>query len=143
VQRIPDGYSARVSFVVSKEMTVDFDELGPGPDLYATYWMAKHMEEAGRKIILPFLEEHEDGVGRSVNVTHLAPAAPGTPVNVDARYERTVGNSVFAACTATTEYGTLLGQGTTEQVVLPRARIEALLEAAGPAAGTGQSPSRS
>ena len=123
-------------------MTVDFDELGPSPDLYATYSMAKHMEEAGRKILLPFLDEHEDGVGRVVSVTHLAPAAPGTRVHVDARYERTEGNRIYAVCTATTESGNLLGQGKTEQVVLPRARIEALLENAR-RAGTGQSPSRS
>jgi fluoroacetyl-CoA thioesterase len=129
--------------VVSKEMTVDFDELGPGPDLYATYWMAKHMEEAGRKIILPFFDEDEDGVGRAVSVTHLAPAAPGTRIHVDARYERTEGNRVFAACTATTESGELLGSGTTEQVVLPKARIEAMLETAERAAEQGQSPRRS
>lgn len=143
MQRIPDGYSARVTFVISKEMTVDFEELGPGPDLYATYWMAKHMEEAGRKIILPFLDEHEDGVGRSVGVTHLAPAAPGTRVHVDARYERSEGNRIFAACTATAVSGELLGRGTTEQVVLPKSRIEEMIAAAEGRAGDTQSPSRS
>jgi fluoroacetyl-CoA thioesterase len=147
VQSIPDGYSARVSFVVSLEMTVDFDELGPGPDLYATYWMAKHMEEAGRKIILPFLDDGEDGVGRAVSVTHLAPAAPGTLVHVDARFERTESNRVFASQTATTASGKLLGEGTTEQVVLPKSRLEEMLRVAARRVGAdldaGQSPNRS
>lgn len=137
MQRIPDGYSARVSFVVSEEMTVDFDELGPGPALYATYWMAKHMEEAGRKIILPFLDEHEDGVGFSVSVTHLAPAAPGTRINVDARHERTEGNRVFAVLTARTESGEVLGEGATEQVILPKARVEEMSVAAARRTGGG------
>jgi fluoroacetyl-CoA thioesterase len=135
VQSIPDGYSARVSFVVSQEMTVDFDELGPGPDLYATYWMAKHMEEAGRKIILPFLDEGEDGVGRSVSVTHLAPAAPGTLVHVDARLERTEGNRVFASQTATSASGKVLGEGATEQVVLLKSRVEEMCRDAAGRAG--------
>jgi fluoroacetyl-CoA thioesterase len=147
VQSIPDGYSARVSFVVSQEMTVDFDELGPGPDLYATYWMAKHMEEAGRKIILPFFDDGEDGVGRSVSVTHLAPAAPGTLVHVDARLERTEGNRVFASQTATTASGKLLGEGTTEQVVLLKSKVEEMCRDAAARAGSdsdaGQSPNRS
>jgi fluoroacetyl-CoA thioesterase len=147
VQSIPDGYSARVSFVVSQVMTVDFDELGPGPDLYATYWMAKHMEEAGRKIILPFLDDDEDGVGRAVSVTHLAPAAPGTLVHVDARLERTEGNRVFASQTATTASGKLLGEGTTEQVVLAKSRVEEMCRDAAGRAGVGpdaaQSPDRS
>jgi predicted thioesterase len=136
-----------VSFVVSQEMTVHFDELGPGPDLYATYWMAKHMEEAGRKIILPFLDEGEDGVGRSVSVTHLAPAAPGTLVHVDARLERTDGNRVFASQTATSASGKLLGEGTTEQVVLAKSRVEEMCRDAAGRAGvqseTGRSPNRS
>jgi fluoroacetyl-CoA thioesterase len=141
VQRIPDGYSARVSFVVSDEMTVNFDELGPGPDLYATYWMAKHMEEAGRKIILPFLDEHEDGVGRGVSVTHLAPAAPGTMIHVDAQLQRVEGNRVFASITARTESGELLGEGSTEQVVLAKARIDEMSdEAARRALGTPRPP---
>jgi fluoroacetyl-CoA thioesterase len=143
VQSIPDGHSARVSFVVSQEMTVDFDELGPGPDLYATYWMAKHMEEAGRKIILPFLDDDEDGVGRAVSVTHLAPAAPGTLVHVDARLERTEGNRVFASQTATTASGKLIGEGTTEQVVIAKSRVEEMCRDAAGRAGVGPDAGRS
>jgi fluoroacetyl-CoA thioesterase len=143
VQSIPDGHSARVSFVVSQEMTVDFDELGPGPDLYATYWMAKHMEEAGRKIILPFLDDDEDGVGRAVSVTHLAPAAPGTLVHVDARLERTEGNRVFASQTATTASGKLIGEGTTEQVVIAKSRVEEMRHDAAGRAGVGPDAGRS
>ncbi len=74
---IPDGYEARVSVVVTEAMTVDFEELGRIHPLYATYWLCKHMEEAGRKIIIPFLEDGEDGIGSAVSARHLAPAVAG------------------------------------------------------------------
>lgn len=74
---IPDGYEAVFETVVTPEMTVNFEELGPVHPVYATYWMAKHMELAGRKIILPFLEEGEEGIGSYVEVRHLASASRG------------------------------------------------------------------
>ena len=48
---IPEGYEAVFETVVTPEMTVRFEELGPVHPVYATYWMVKHMELAGRKII--------------------------------------------------------------------------------------------
>jgi fluoroacetyl-CoA thioesterase len=79
---IPLGYQASFETVVTDEMTVDFEhpddpQLGKLHPVYATYWMAKHMELAGRKIILPFLEEGEEGIGTKVSVDHLASALPG------------------------------------------------------------------
>lgn len=74
---IPEGYEAVFETVVTPEMTVHFEELGPVHPVYATYWMVKHMELAGRKIILPFLEEGEEGIGSYVEVRHLASALPG------------------------------------------------------------------
>ena len=121
---IPDGFEAVLTVQVTKEMTVDFGELGRVHPVYATYWMAKHMEEAGRKIILDFLEEGEEGIGTAVSVEHLGPALPGMRLEVIARHERTEGNRVFAACSARTELGDLIGTGHTEQAILPRAVVE-------------------
>ena len=78
---IPEGYTATHTLTVTEAMTVDFElpepELGKLHPVYATYWLAKHMELVSRKIILPFLEPHEAGIGFSVAVTHLASALPG------------------------------------------------------------------
>jgi predicted thioesterase len=125
---IPLGYQASFETVVTDEMTVDFEhpddpQLGKLHPVYATDWMAKHMELAGRKIILPFLEEGEEGIGTKVSVDHLASALPGMKVHIVAEHVRTEGNRVHVRCNAWNELGDLIGQGHTEQVILPRARL--------------------
>lgn len=125
---IPPGYEAVFETVVTPEMTVEFEELGPVHPVYATYWMVKHMELAGRKIILPFLEEGEEGIGSYVEARHLASALVGMRVRVVAVHERTEGNRVYARCLAYNELGDLIGEGKTEQVILPKGRLEALFQ---------------
>jgi len=125
---IPPGYQATFETVVTDEMTVDFEhpddpQLGKLHPVYATYWMAKHMELAGRKIILPFLEEGEEGIGTKVSVDHLASALPGMKVRIVAEHVHTEGNRVHVRCNAWNELGDLIGQGHTEQVILPRAKL--------------------
>jgi fluoroacetyl-CoA thioesterase len=122
---IPEGYEDSVGVVVTDEMTVEFGELGRVHPVYATYWLAKHMEEAGRKIILPFLEAGEEGVGSAVSVRHRAPALVGMRVEVVARHVATEGTKVLADCRAHNELGELIATGSTEQVVLPASAVEA------------------
>lgn len=130
---IPPGYQASFETTVTEEMTVDFEhpddpQLGKLHPVYATYWMAKHMELAGRKIILPFLEEGEEGIGSKVSVDHLASALPGMKVRIVAEHLRTEGNRVHAQCTAWNELGDRIGVGYTEQVILPRAKLLRIFE---------------
>ena len=125
---IPQGFEQKLSVVVTEEMTVNFEELGKLHPVYATYWMAKHMEEAGRKIILPFLEEGEEGIGSGVSVSHLGSALPGMRVDVVAVHERTEKNRVYVRCTASNQLGDVIGTGSTEQVILPAARVAQLFE---------------
>ena len=77
MRSIPIGRTAIFELVVTPEMTVDFEELGPLHPVYATYWMAKHLELVGRKVLLPYLDPEDEGIGYGVTVRHLAPAAPG------------------------------------------------------------------
>ena len=79
---IPVGESAVLDVVVTPELTVHFEELGPVHPVYATYNMAKHFEEAGRKLLLRHLDPDEEGLGRSVAVEHLAPSWVGDHVQV-------------------------------------------------------------
>ena len=132
----PAGHEAVLEIIVSDDMTVRFDELGEVHPVYATYWMAKHIEEASRKIILPFLEAHEDGIGVAVSVRHLAPAPVGTRLRVVARHERTEprgpGSRVHALCEVGDGSGRLIGRGSTEQAVLPRSEIKARFASSNP-----------
>ena len=125
---IPAGFTQSLEVTVTAEMTVQFAELGDVHPVYATYWLARHFEEAGRKIILPFLEPGEGGIGSEVQVTHTASALPGMRVTVSAVFDRVEGRRVSCRLGAVNELGDEIGHGTTTQVILPQARIDANFE---------------
>jgi predicted thioesterase len=142
VRPVPDGATAELEVVVTAPMTVDFDELGPVHPVYATYAMAKHFEEAGRKLLLPYLEPGEAAIGTAVSVEHLAPAWVGDRVRVTARCTGVAGGRVTCVLTAVDSAGRALGRGTTGQAVLPESVVEARVgeaarRARGPASSTG------
>lgn len=118
------GTAAEVVLTVTDAMTVHFDELGTTHPVYATWMMIKHMEEAGRKVILPFLDAGEDAVGYAVEVVHLAPTAVGTRVRARAVLERVEGRRIHCRVEAYNEREKI-GEGRTVQVVLMRKRLEA------------------
>lgn len=122
---IPAGFTQTLTVLVTPEMTVQFHELGDVHPVYATYWLARHFEEAGRKIILPFLEPGEGGIGTEVEVTHTASALPGMQVTVTATLERQEGRRVHVRLTCVSELGDAVGHGRTTQVILPQSRIDA------------------
>ena len=124
---IPEGHTATHEIIVTDGMTVDFEQddprLGKLHPVYATYWLVKHMELVSRKIILPFLDADEEGVGFEVSVTHLASALPGMTVRISAEHLKTEGNRIYARCEAVSELGDLVGTGTTTQVWMKRERL--------------------
>lgn len=128
MKAIPDGYEATFEVTVSEAMTVDFEQtdprLGRLHPVYATYWLARHAELVSRKVILPFLEPGEEGIGHEVSIRHLASALPGMRVRLTARFVRREGSRVYAEVRAVSELGDVLGEGATTQVVLPRAKLE-------------------
>lgn len=125
---IPPGFTQTLSVTVTDEMTVNFGELGAVHPVYATYWLARHFEEAGRKIILPFLEEGEGGIGTEVEVIHMASALPGMTVTVTATFERLEGRRILCRMRAVSELGDEIGHGTTGQMALPQEKIDAGFE---------------
>lgn len=129
MRAIPAGFTQTLTVTVTDDMTVEFGELGRVHPVYATYWMARHFEEAGRKIILPFLEGEEGGIGSEVQVAHTASALPGMTVTITATFDRQEGRRIYTALRAVNELGDEIGTGTTTQVVLAQARIDANFEA--------------
>ena len=127
--------------MVTADATVRFDELGPVHPVYATYSMAKHFEEAGRKLLLRYLEPGEAGIGRSVSVEHLGPAWVGDAIRVTARCVQVDRNRLTCECTAVAADDRELGRGSTVQVVLPDEVLEARIgEAARRARRPGTQP---
>ncbi len=138
VRPIPVGEAAELDVVVTPELTVHFEELGSVHPVYATYNMAKHFEEAGRKLLLRHLDPDEDGLGRSVSVEHLAPSWVGDRIRVVARCVEVRGSRVTCECTATDGDGREVGRGSTVQVALPRALLDQRLDPTGPHRGSGR-----
>jgi fluoroacetyl-CoA thioesterase len=116
------GRTAELEIVVTDGMVARFDELGLVHPVYATWMLAKHMEEASRKVILPFLEDDEDAVGHTIDVVHLAPTAVGSRVRVRAVLDRIEGRSVHCSLEAFNERERI-GEGRNIQVALPRSRL--------------------
>ncbi|HWG84119.1 MAG TPA: thioesterase family protein [Deinococcales bacterium] len=121
---IPPGYQASLVVTVTPDMTVHFGELGSLHPVYATYQMARHFEEAGRKVLLPHLEEGEEGIGSALTVQHTASALVGMRVTVTATLDRVDGRRLFVDTVATNEIGDEIGRGSTVQVVMPRQRLD-------------------
>ena len=122
---IPVGETAVLEVVVRPEHLVDFDEMGQVHAVYATYTMAQHFEEAGRKLLVPHLEDGEAGIGRSVSVEHLAPSWVGDRLTITATCTDVTGGRLTVSVEAVDQYGRRLGHGTTVQVVAPAALLAA------------------
>ncbi len=118
------GASAEVAVVVDESMVARFDQLGLVHRVYSTWSLVKHMEEASRKLILPYLEPHEDAVGYAVEVVHLAPTLVGMRVVVRATLERIEGRRVYTRVEAFNEE-TKIGKGRHVQALVPRGWPEA------------------
>jgi predicted thioesterase len=127
VRTVPVGAAAELDVVVTDEMTVRFETLGPVHPVYATYWMARHFEEAGRTLLLRYLEDGEAAVGRAVSVEHVAPAQVGDVVRIEAVCGGVTGKRVTCECRAVDASGRTLGSGSTVQVVLPERDLRARL----------------
>ncbi|GCE28029.1 thioesterase [Dictyobacter alpinus] len=122
---IPADHETKMRIVVTAEMTAQFEEMGEVHPVYATYWLTRHMELAGRRLILPFLEEGEEAIGYEVTVRHLASALPGMWIEFTTQYVRTEKNRIYVQCQASSQLQEIIGIGQTTQVVLPREKLQA------------------
>ncbi len=69
---------------MTEEMLVDLGGRRIHP-VYATAWMVRHMEEAGRTLVERHLGDGEDATGYSISVVHERPARVGDRLAVTAR----------------------------------------------------------
>lgn len=120
------GVTASVTFTVDDTMLAAFEGQVVHPVL-GTAPLVHYLELAGRRVILPFLEEHEEGVGHAISVVHRAPAHPGTTVTATATLTAFTGNRVVTRVEARTESGRVIADGEFTQVILPRAVIASLV----------------
>lgn len=122
------GREETIEILVTKDMFAAFEGEIVHP-VYSTVAMTYHMEWVSRKIILPFLESHEEGMGASVQINHLAPAPLGSTVTLTATLVEHYGNVVLTKVKAVNQMG-IIGKGEVKQVILPKDMIAKKLKKA-------------
>ena len=112
------GTQSTVETVVTENMVAKLGGQKIHPVL-ATAQMIEWMEWAGRKVILPFLEDHEDAVGYAVDIVHLAPTLVGESFSATATFQKFEDNRIIADVVAQNHRG-VIGKGVFTQVLLPK-----------------------
>ncbi len=111
------GVAATVEDVVTEAMRPAFNGMLIHP-VYGTAAMVYHMEWAARQVILPYLEEEEDGVGTGVQVCHIHPAPVGARVLARAVCIAVEDSGRVVCNVSVWNNQVLLGEGQVEQRIL-------------------------
>lgn len=119
------GYSSTIETMVTPDMFAQFEGKVVHP-AYSTVTMIYHMEWASRQIILPFLDENEEGMGISVSAKHLAPATEGSKLEITATVTKIKEKQIITDVSVI--HGSkLIGAGEVIQAILPKSKIESML----------------
>jgi predicted thioesterase len=120
------GRFEEVRIHVTEAMCPHFDGILVHPVL-ATWEAVHYMEVAGRRVLAPHLEPHEEGVGAHVTIDHVAPAPLGAEVLIRAEFESLESGRLTCRTTAHSA-GRLLATGRFVQAVITKHKLSALLE---------------
>ena len=115
------GNEETIEIIVTESMVASFEGEVIHP-VYSTVAMTYHMEWVSRKIILPFLEAHEEGMGASVQLKHIAATPVGSVVTLTAQVMEVWDNFVKTKVTAKNRLG-IIGKGEVVQVILSKEAI--------------------
>lgn len=124
------GSTAEVEVVVDDSMFAAFEGKNVHP-VFSTVAMIEQMELAGRRIILPYLEPDEEGVGEAIDVRHTAPAVAGMRVRVRAVLEQIDGNRIICRVEARNDRGTIGSGSFTQRIVKKSELARAIAELEG------------
>lgn len=120
------GNTATITAVVTPDMYAQFEGQLVHP-AYSTVSMVYHMEWAARQIILPYLEDHEEGIGGGVEARHIAPTSAGMEIIATATLKEIRGKAVICDVDVRNEKG-IVGTGEVTQYILPKEEIARKLE---------------
>ena len=123
------GIEREVKVRITEDMCPAFDEVVVHR-CYSTWSAVHHMEIAARKVLVDFLEDHEEGIGSHVSVDHLAPCPVGREVRVLARLIEISGDHhPRVLCEVTAFDGDrLLAKGQQVQVVMSKDHLKRYIE---------------
>lgn len=123
------GVVRELEVVVTEAMCPAFDGVVVHA-CYSSWSVAHHFELAARKVLVDFLEEHEEGIGSHVSVDHLAPCPVGRTVCVRAELVEVVHERhVKVVCEVTARDGDrLLARGRQVQIVMNKDDLKKRIE---------------
>jgi len=115
------GNSVEFEVTVDESMFPAFDGNVVHP-VMSTVTMIYYMEKAGRYIILPYLNEEEEGAGFAVSIKHINPAVLGQQVRFRAICTEVTEREVICKVTAETDLH-LIGEGTFTQKIFLKEKM--------------------
>jgi fluoroacetyl-CoA thioesterase len=116
------GTAAEFAVTVTEEMFPAFDG-EVVHQVMSTVSMIYYMEKAGRYVILPYLEEHEEGSGFAIDIKHVGPAVLGQKVTFRAVCTEVTEKRVVCEVTAETT-SNRVGVGTFTQAIFNKQEIK-------------------
>ncbi len=122
------GIQQETTFEVTEAMCPAFDGVVVHR-VCATWTLVRFMEVASRKVLVGFLEPHEEGVGSHASCDHMGPAPVGRRVRVIATAtdvsDRELVCDLVAFCGEQ-----MIASGRTVQKIFPRDVLDRLLKGA-------------
>jgi predicted thioesterase len=122
------GITREVQVVVTEDMCPAFDGVVVHR-VCSTWSMAHQMEVTARKVLVDFLEPHEEGIGGHISIDHVAPIAVGKMLTVRATLAYVRRHFVWCDVSAY-DGARLLATGRQLLVVLPKTKLAEILERA-------------
>lgn len=120
------GKFAEWTVHVTPAMCPHFDGVLVHP-IYATWTLVHHMELTGRKLLAPYLEDHEEAVGAHISVDHRSPAFIGSDLVIRAEAE-TVGRHKLT-CKMSARCGSrTLASGLFVQIIMSKKRLQSIID---------------
>lgn len=113
------GQTAEIEITVEPEMRAQF-EGQTVHHLFSTSSLVHQMEWVCRKIILPYLEPHEEGMGAQVDVSHLMLTPVGMKVKLKATVAEIRENKIVCEVEAYNVRGKI-ARGTITQAIVEKA----------------------
>jgi len=119
------GIQRELSFTVTEDMCPAFDGVVVHR-VCATWTLVHYFEVAGRKMLIDFLADGEEGVGSHASCDHLAPAPIGASVRVVATCAAVTERELICDCVAYVGEKKI-ATGQTGQRVFPKKVLKRLL----------------
>lgn len=119
---LKEGQTADLEITVDKDMLAAFGG-SLVHELYSSSALIHHMEWVARKTILPYLEDHEEGMGCHINISHRMLTLPSMKVRLKATVIDVRDNKVECEVEAFNARGKI-ARGTVVQSIVNKSWLE-------------------